>query len=373
MALNIDAWVHDLDPFLIQFSETFGIRWYGLAYLSGFLAGYWIISMMTRKGQSPLATPKVGDLITYFVVGVLAGGRLGYCLFYNPELLVDFRPEFPFWGALAVWEGGMASHGGFIGVAVACLLFAHRHKINARHIGDLAILGASIGIFFGRIANFINGELMGRVVEKPIAWAVKFPQDMHRWLSTSDIGEWRQHFQPKLAALTDTAEKLGIQPEQWRSWVDQYLTNGSARSAVYETVDRIIAAVQSQNEAVTAALAQVLEPRHPSQIYAAISEGLIPFLVILWFWRKPRKPGLISGLFLTLYPISRIINEAFRLPDAHIGYQLFGLTRGQWLSIGMFLVAAAYLVWSARQNGPALGGWGTQAESATSSTKSKKN
>lgn len=361
------AWIHNLDPFAIQFWGQVGIRWYGLAYLCGFIAGYYVMRLMSYKKNSPLKTEHTGDLITYMVLGVMIGGRVGYALFYEPELLTDFRSSVPFWGVLAVWEGGMASHGGFIGVAVACWLFAKKYKVPFVYMGDLAILGASIGIFFGRMANFINGELIGRPVHSAVAWAVKFPQEMYLWLSTRDIGQWTSEFMPRLAALKDVASTVDIKnasgevfkvsAQEWTTSVQNYVMSTPARRTVHAVIDQIIEQIQNGNETLRQAMGPLLTARHPSQIYAGLSEGLIPFLVILWLWRKPQKPGVISATFLALYPISRVINEFFRTPDAHLGFQWLGLTRGQWLSIAMAVVSFTYAVWAYKREVPKMGGW----------------
>lgn len=340
-----DVWVHNLDPFIIQFTESFGIRWYSMAYLSGFAIGYMIAVWMSKKGKTPLTPEQLSDFATYNILGVLLGGRLGYALFYSPELLTDFRADFPFWGAMAVWEGGMASHGGFLGVIIACLLFAYRHKFDQFHLGDLTIIGAMCGITFGRIANFINGELMGRVVESNVAWAVKFPQDIYRWIG---------YDQAKLPKLAPVVNELGISSQQWAEWVQV-----GARKQLWAATDQIIAAVQNGNAAVTQALGQVLDPRHPSQLYASALEGFIPLLITLFIWRKPRKPGIVSGVYLIVYSIARVFDEMFRLPDAHLSdlSQLpLGLTRGQFLSLFFFIAGVGLILWCRRRDVPEIGG-----------------
>ncbi len=161
-------WVDNFSPFLIRFSDNFGIRYYGLAYILGFLAGGWLLWRCARAGRALLPAAKVPDLMTAVVLGVLIGGRLGYFLLYGlgtlaRDPLAIFR----------VWEGGMASHGGMIGVAVALAWFARANKIPFLHLGDLIVSVAPAGLFFGRIANFINGELWGKISHVP--WAMIFP------------------------------------------------------------------------------------------------------------------------------------------------------------------------------------------------------
>lgn len=364
---NFKAWVHNLDPFIWQFWGEVGIRWYGVAYLTGFIVGYLIVRRVVRLGNSLLKEEQISDFITYIVLGVMIGGRLGYALFYEPSLLTDFRSSPPFWGVFAVWEGGMASHGGILGVFAAVWLFGRKHKIPFVHLGDLTILGSGIGIMAGRIANFINGELIGRPVQSAVAWAVKFPQEMYLWLSTRDMGLWSNDYKNRLVALSPIIEKapfpdqLGqmgtVSSQEWHQALQNYPTSGPSRRLINEGVDAIVHAVQDGNETVRTMLADVLTARHPSQLYAGISEGLIPLLVTLWLWRKPQKPGVVSAVFLAMYPISRVINEMFRTPDAHIGFQWLGLTRGQWLSLLMFVVTISYLVWALKRKAQPLGGW----------------
>ena len=161
-------WVHDWDPFLVEFTEGFGIRYYGLAYLAGFAAAWWLLRLYGRRGITRLDGERVGDLMTALVIGVLVGGRLGYFLFYQPATLLSSPLEL-----LRVWDGGMASHGGFIGVAVALWWCGRKFALPWRHLGDLVVSVAPAGVFFGRLANFINGELWGKVSDAP--WAVIFP------------------------------------------------------------------------------------------------------------------------------------------------------------------------------------------------------
>lgn len=166
--MSIAYWTHDLSPFLIRFSENFGIRYYGLAYLLGFLGAAWLLSRYSRTGRSQLPREKIPDLIIAVVLGVMIGGRLGSFLLYTPEQLISDPLSL-----FRVWEGGMASHGGMIGVGVALAWFARSQKMRFLHLSDLVISTAPLGLFFGRIANFINGELWGKPTD--VAWAVIFP------------------------------------------------------------------------------------------------------------------------------------------------------------------------------------------------------
>ncbi len=162
-------WTHDLSPFVpgLQFSDTFGIRWYGLAYVLGFLGAFWLLQLYTRTGRSRLNSEQNGDLLFAIILGVMIGGRLGSYLLYHPDQLLADPLSF-----FRVWEGGMASHGGFIGVTLALLWFARRKKIAFLHVSDLVVSVAALGLMFGRIANFINGELWGH--ESSVPWAVIF-------------------------------------------------------------------------------------------------------------------------------------------------------------------------------------------------------
>ncbi len=341
--------VHSLSPFIIQFSDNFGIRWYGTAYLMGFICAYFLISWLCERQNAGLTRAMVGDFITAAAIGTLVGGRVGYALFYAPDLFVKFKPEFPYWGLLAVNEGGMASHGGMIGIVLACLIFARRHRINSLYLFDLACIAGPIGVFFGRIANFINGELVGRPAPDGFPLGVKFPQDMWLW-PHDDIS--------RLSSLSDAAEKIGINRQDWFKWVDTVNSDPVSRQHIYDTIGTFIKDIQHGNTAVTDAIAPLLTLRYPSQLFESFGEGLFLFLLLFFLWRKPRKPGTICGVFIISYAIVRIIGEQFRMPDYQIGYQALGLTRGQWLSIVMLLVGIVLtFIWN-RAGSIAVNGWG---------------
>jgi len=346
------SYVHTLDPFALQIYHNFGIRWYGLAYLAGFICGYFVIYYLAKKRVTPMIPDQVGDFITWVAIGTLVGGRLGYCLFYSPDLFTSFNGAFPYWGVLRVNEGGMASHGGMIGVALACYLYGRKHHIPVLHELDMVVFGGSLGIFFGRIANYINGELYGRPAPDGFFWIVKFPQEMYTW-GIHSLERLRQ----LVAAVGHL--KPPVSEDTWLGWIQNYGVDQSARAAVENTVNQLVLATQSGNEAVIQALSLVLTPRYPSQLFQAVMEGLMVFLILVWIWRKPQKIGVISGWFGVLYSIARIIGEQFRLPDIQIGYQLWGLTRGQWLSIALLIVAIVYLVYAYRRPSPKVGGWKT--------------
>lgn len=264
-------WIHDLSPFLWEFPGDFanwgpgGIRWYGISYLLGFISAYFLLVLYFRQNKSPYDQEQIINLITFQVIGVLIGGRIGYLLLYQGDKFLEDPLSL-----VRVWEGGMASHGGFIGVFIATLWYAKKSGQSVKPIGDLIVSVVPPGLFFGRIANFINGELWGKTTE--ISWGVLFPK------------------------APDFAMSVA---------------------------------------------------RHPSQIYAAIAEGLIPFLYVqLRFWKSSiiqKYPGHLAGEFLILYAIARIFNEIFREPDASL---LMGISRGQFYSIFLILAGIIVVLWS---------------------------
>ena len=176
IAQQAGHWIHDLSPFLLQFPDSWpwplggnGIRWYGLSYISGFIIGVLLLLQYYKKGKSPYPPAKVSDLATYIIVGVMLGGRLGYMVFYDLQELIT-RPQ----SIIEIWHGGMASHGGIIGVAVAVILFAKQNRQSVLKTGDLIVSAAPPGLFLGRIANFLNGELWGN--HSDVSWAIIFPK-----------------------------------------------------------------------------------------------------------------------------------------------------------------------------------------------------
>jgi phosphatidylglycerol---prolipoprotein diacylglyceryl transferase len=300
-------YVHHLSPFLIQFSNQIGIRWYGLAYIAGFVAAFYLMKWLARKGYGSLRENQVGDFVFYAALfGVLVGGRIGYVLFYRPNMLT----EDPI-GIFRVWDGGMASHGGILGLIIFSGIYARRHRISWTGIGDNIVTAAPIGIFFGRLANFINGELYGRITNVP--WAMQFPAEL------------LDHPNEAARAIEQTTK---IDP------------------ALNSAPDIIAAARHS--EAVRHVLAGILTPRHPSQLYEACLEGVLLFSLLLLIRLKFRKPdGVTTGCFFILYPAMRIIGEFFREPDAPLTGPF---TRGQFLSLFMFLVGIAFLWVALRRN-----------------------
>ncbi|MEM1207723.1 MAG: prolipoprotein diacylglyceryl transferase [Planctomycetota bacterium] len=330
--LTLAAWLHDLNPFMFRLPGGWGPRWYGFAYLLGFVVGFLLVRRVAQVGAGGLRPERVIDWATYAGVGLLVGGRLGYCLFYKPELFIEFTPSLPFWGVLAVHQGGMASHGGIIGAILGCVLFAWRQRLHPAFAVDLVAFAGGPGVFFGRIANFINGELYGRPADASFPLAVRFPQEIETSPSASD-------------AVVKAVYQAGI------------AVPPSAEGSLHAFHQWVLERVQAGDALVQVAIGPHLTPRHPSQLYAALSEGLIVLLAVLAAWWVPRKPGVVSGVFLTVYGLMRIANEFFRMPDAHLGLQWLGLSRGQWLSVPMVVIGVALLAWFATRKTAKVGGW----------------
>lgn len=341
--------VHDLSPFLWRISGEFGIRWYGLSYMVGFIIAYFVIRWLADKQRVGLTPEMVGDFVTYIAFGTLIGGRLGYCLFYSPDLFQSFRSTFPYWGVFAVNEGGMASHGGMIGIAVGVFLFARKHGLSTVYLLDLCCVAGPVGVIFGRLANFVNGELVGRPVDASFPLAVKFPQDILNWPSEN---------MAEMVNLANVVEKLGVTREAWMGMLEKYRVDSNTRQSIFDMLYRIIHEIQNGNSAVKEALAPFLTPRHPSQLYAALTEGVITFFVLFFLWRSPRRTGFITGSFIICYAVMRIFNEQFRMPDIQIGFQWLGLTRGQWLSIVMLAIGVGLTFFWSRTSGKTVVGWG---------------
>ena len=279
------------------------VRWYALAYLTGIVLGAWYIGRLLRaprrwgEGAPPMDRSALDDFTTWIIVGVIAGGRLGFLAFYRPELFVEpfaAWPDLfgvPIWPPLAVWTGGMSFHGGLLGVAAATLLFARRRGADPLAIGDLLACAAPIGLFFGRAANFINAELYGRATDAP--WGMVFPTEFD-----TDADTWL------------------------------YGPGGTMTREAWLATGQAVA-------------------RHPSQLYEAMLEGLVLFVVIRIAVVRGalRCPGAATGLFLLGYGLSRLTVEFFRQPDSYAATLGF-LTRGMMLSVPMALLGAA-LVWRA--------------------------
>lgn len=246
----------NIDPVIFSLG-FFSVRWYSLAYILGVVIGSFYIKKINQKHSIILGMNPFDDILVYVVMGIILGGRLGYVLFYN----LDFYIHNPL-KVLYLWQGGMSFHGGCIGVIIATLLYSRVYKNSFLKLMDMLACATPIGLFFGRIANFINGELYGRVTDVP--WAVVFPSPASGYL-----------------------------------------------------------------------------PRHPSQLYEAFLEGFVLFLILgcfSWFTKIHQKPGVLSGIFLCGYSLSRIIVENFRQPDLQVGFIFDFLTLGQILSLPMLIL-----------------------------------
>ncbi len=211
--LPLAHWVHDFSPFVpfLQFSETIGVRWYGLSYVLGFVGAVMLFQLYAKKGRAKLPAEKAWDLIVILVLGVMVGGRIGSYLLYRPEDLV--RDPL---GFFRVWEGGMASHGGFVGVALAMLWYARSQKIPYLHLSDIVVSAAPLGLFFGRVANFINGELWGKISD--VSWAVIFPMSASPGTPAGQIPP-RHPSQLYEAALEGLLLLAYLQHRVWRNSV----------------------------------------------------------------------------------------------------------------------------------------------------------
>ena len=247
----------------------FGVRWYALAYIAGLFIGWQLVVRMSREENSPFNEDQAQEFPTWVLFGLMLGGRFGYVFFYKPGYYLENPGEM-----LAVWNGGMSFHGGLLGIFLAIVLFCRVRKVPLGAMTDATVLVAPLGLLFGRLANFINGELYGRPTEHWIGMV--FPDD----------------------------------PLQ--------------------------------------------TPRHPSQLYEALLEGLCLF-ISLWvlrpFVKDKYRHGFLSGAFLVGYGLFRSTAEIFRQPDAHLGFIFSNVTMGQILSFPMIL-AGIVVMWQVARLGP---------------------
>ncbi len=267
-----EYFVHDFDPVLIHIYGDIGIRYYGLAYVLGFVIAFFMMRSLYKHGKFALTPDQQLSAMFTIVVGVLIGGRLGFAFLYNLETTLS-NPLTIFY----LWRGGMASHGGFIGVVIASWLVARRYAIPLSNLTDVMAYVTPQGLLLGRIANFINGELWGTKTTVP--WAVIFPQSA---------------------------------------------PPGTPLSAI--------------------------PPRHPSQLYEAGLEGLLPAIYMYWrVWHSKalKTPGQLTGEFLIIYSVGRTIAEQFRVPDASL---IFGLNRGIFYTIFLFLAGIIVIYLSRRRH-----------------------
>ena len=280
---NAIAWTDlGLNPVALDLG-FFELKWYSLAYLAGFVIGYWYLLKLLRQPGAPMARRHADDLVFYAMLGVILGGRLGYVLFYNPGYYAQNPGEI-----LKLWDGGMSFHGGLVGTVLAILYLAWKEKLSALRVHDYVACVAPFGLFLGRLANFVNAELWGAPTTVP--WAVRFPEYI--------------------------AGQYALGP-----------------------------------------------PRHPSQLYEALLEGLVLFAILAWmFWRTQARyePGKLVGAFGLFYGSFRFLVEFVREPDAQLVEfaRDSGLHMGQWLSLPLIL-GGAWLMWTAKGRrvrvDPALG------------------
>jgi len=325
-----ESTIHTLNPFAIDFGG-WGPRWYGLAYVTGFVIGWLLLQWMAKTRRILLTPPQVGDFIFYLIVGVIAGGRIGHVLFYERYLLWTFMPSFPWWGLLDIMHGGMSSHGGIVGVALASILFARRARVPFLHLMDCAAIAAPAGLCLGRIANWVNGELLGRPLPESMWthapwWSLKFPRDV---LDTDF---------PRAAELAALRRPGIVDP-----------------AAPFP--DSIVIACYQGKQVAIDALAPLLTPRWPNQFFQAITDGPILFAVLVLVWWKPRRPGVVAGWFFATYGCLRLLTEQFRMPD-HGVYRIGVLTLPMLLSVAMIALGSTLAIWSAqRRHADRIGGF----------------
>ncbi|MEG1507055.1 MAG: prolipoprotein diacylglyceryl transferase [Akkermansia sp.] len=325
------TYIHDLNPVLLQLGESIAIRWYGLAYLTGFIAGYLLLKYLSRRKLYPVPEEKLGDFITWAAVfGVLIGGRIGYVLFYQiPNKGWELFTSDPM-SALRIWEGGMASHGGIIGILLFALYYARRHQYSWLAITDGLAIVAPVGLFFGRIANFINGELYGRIIHDHSAIGMKFPTEFYEniFLRNEALNTITQKASPEIIAQLNASTPIP-KPDDYHaaSWL----------------VERVRDTPQ-----IKELIGSALPERYPSQLYEGLAEGLILFAA-LWavriFWKKAYN-GIFCGIFCILYAIGRIIVENYREPDSPVW---FNLTRGQYLSFFLIFLGIGFIIYAFRK------------------------
>ncbi|BAO42989.1 prolipoprotein diacylglyceryl transferase [Thiolapillus brandeum] len=268
----------NIDPVALSLGPL-KVHWYGLMYLIGMLGGWALARWRVARSKTGWTAQEVDDLLFYCAIGVVLGGRLGYILFYGfGEWLADPMRIF------RVWEGGMSFHGGFLGVLAAMWLYQRKYHKSFFELTDFIAPYITIGLFTGRLGNFINGELWGKPTDLP--WAMRLRCE-------------------EFVSLC--RDKLGLPPgTEWTP------------------------------------------PLHPNQLYEALGEGVLLFILLWWFSSRPRPRMAVSALFLIGYGFFRFLIEFVRMPDVQLGYLAGGwLTMGQVLSfpmiiVGVFLMILAY-------------------------------
>jgi phosphatidylglycerol---prolipoprotein diacylglyceryl transferase len=259
-----------IDPVAVHIGPL-SVHWYGLTYLAAFGLFMWLGSLRLRHapfasltGQQAWAYKDVEDILFLGVLGVVLGGRIGYCLFYKPAFYASHPLEI-----FAVWQGGMSFHGGMLGVVVSMLWFAHSRSKPFWQVADFVAPCVPTGLAAGRVGNFINGELWGRVADPQLPWGMVFR-------GAGDL------------------------------------------------------------------------PRHPSQVYQFLLEGLLLFVLLWWYSLRAPSQGRVAAAFLLGYGALRFVAEFFREPDAHLGLLSLGMSMGQWLCIPMLIAGALLWVWAGK-------------------------
>ena len=278
-------YLHQIDPIAFGLGPL-QLHWYGIMYLLGFIAAWWLGRRRIRAGRLPgVDEAGFGDLMFYSMLGVVLGGRLGYILFYDLRAYVADPLQI-----VQLWKGGMSFHGGLLGVLFAAWWWSRRRGLHFFDVADFIAPLVPPGLGFGRLGNFINGELWG----KPTGgdWGVVFPASLPQPFASMDAPTLRAQFE-----------------------------------------------------------AGVLDPflRHPSQLYQAALEGLALFAFLWWFSSKPRPRYAVSGWFALLYGVFRFAVEFVRVPDEQLNYLAFGwLTMGQLLSLPLMALGLFWLCKSRR-------------------------
>ena len=329
------TYVHHLDPFAIQFTENFGIRWYGLAYVAGFLAAFLLIRWFVRIGASELKESQVADFVTILAVfGTMIGGRLGYMLLYNFQELVSHPASF-----FDVLGGGMSSHGGIAGMTIVAWIYSRYTHTSWAGLGDNLVTVAPLGVCCIIIKNIVNGELYGRATDS--AFAMKFPGELSEVVKTPNGYDWMFPTEQ----LTGLAEKAAAVAPDLSGKVDSAVALALANGAdPHRAVVSLVEVTSQENSLFREMLGDILTPRHPSQLYEGLIEGLLIFGIMLAVrlrW-KNLYHGVLTGLFFILYAIGRISVENFREPDS--GY-IGSLTKGQFYSTFMIGIGIAFLIY----------------------------
>lgn len=345
---DLGGYFHDLSPFAFRVSGGFGLRWYGLSYAMGFLSAFLLLRFLARRHATDIPLSRAADAMMFLILGVLVGGRLFYVIGYEPALLWDFGSAPPWWGVLAINRGGMASHGGIIGVALACWRISRGFKdddgsIIGRstplRVLDTAAMLAPLGLLFGRLANFINAELLGGVVAEPGQpapwWAVRYPQEI---ISLPE--DARVQTPEQMIAIEDIS--LGHALPSDISWTQGY--------------ERVLERIQGGDEQLLAQLEPLIAARYPTQLLQASLDGLLVFLCVWAVAARPRRAGVVAGVFAIVYALGRIPMDLIRLPDTDVT-QFGPLTRGQVYSGLTLLAGVLLIVLALRAKSPKHGGW----------------